>query len=106
MAFLCSLLTSHAHGYLITLSALAKTLGVIVTPISLAVFRLISHPLLHAGLSRRILDDLVRPHQYIRRNRQSDLFGGFEIDDVFELCRLLDGQICRLGTFENLVDIY
>ncbi len=61
------------------------------------------HPLLHAGLSRRILDHLVRPHQHIRRNRQADLLRGFQIDDQLELRRLLDWQIGRLGAFQNTI---
>jgi hypothetical protein len=38
-------------------------------------------------------DHPIRPRQYIRRNRQTDLFGGFEIDDELELRRLLDGKV-------------
>ena len=35
------------------------------------------------------LDDSVRSHQDVGRNRQSDLLGGFEIDYQLELSRLL-----------------
>src|SRR5262249_53235630 len=49
--------------------------------------------------------DFVRSRQHIRRNRQIDLLGGFEIDDELELHRLLDGEIRRLGTFENFVHV-
>src|SRR5262245_60038358 len=35
------------------------------------------------------LDHLISPHQHIRRNREADLLGGFEIDDELELLRLL-----------------
>ena len=42
--------------------------------------------------------------QHLRRNRQADLLGGFQIDDQLELRRLLDGQIGGLGAFQNLVD--
>jgi hypothetical protein len=45
----------------------------------------LSHPLLHAGLSRRILDHLVRPRQHVGRNRQANLLGSFEIDDEIDL---------------------
>ena len=43
--FLCSLDTRHSRpsSYLITLSALTSTFGGIVTPICLAVFRLITN---------------------------------------------------------------
>lgn len=37
----------------------------------------------------------VRPRQHIRRDRQADLLGGFEVDDEFKLDRLLDGKISR-----------
>jgi hypothetical protein len=49
-----------------TLSALASTLGGIVSPI---------------------------------------YFAGFEVDDEIKLCRLLDGEIGRLGAFKNFVDV-
>ena len=64
----------------------------------------LSHPLLHAGLSRRILDHLIRPRQHVRRNRQADLFGGFEIDDELKPPGLLDRNIGRIGAFQNLID--
>jgi hypothetical protein len=52
----------------------------------------LSHPLLHAGLSRRLLDHLVRSRQDNRRNRQADLVGLFQIADEFEFLWLLKGQ--------------
>src|SRR5262245_24675048 len=51
------------------------------------------------------LNDLVRPRQHRRRNRQAEGFGGLEIDDQLELCRLLDREIAGLGPLEDLVDI-
>ena len=51
-----------------------------------------------------LLNDFIRPRQHVRRNRQADLLGGFEIDDELELRRLLDGKIGGLGAFQNLVD--
>ena len=50
-------------------------------------------------------DDSVRPHQHIRRNRQADLLGRFQIDDELKLRRLLHGEIGGLGAFQNLVHI-
>src|SRR6266508_4219472 len=50
-------------------------------------------------------NDPVRSRQDIRRNRQADLLCRFQIDDEFELLRLLDGKISGLGSFEDLVDI-
>ena len=40
-----------------------------------------------------LLNDSIRPVQYIRRNRQADLLGSFEIDDELKLHRLFDGQV-------------
>jgi hypothetical protein len=51
------------------------------------------------------LDDLVRPRQHVRRNRQADLLRRFEIDDELELLWLLYGEIGGLGTFQYLVHI-
>src|SRR2546426_6694985 len=51
------------------------------------------------------LDDLVGPDQQRLGNRQAERPGGLEVDDQLELGRLLDGEIGRLGAFENLVDI-
>jgi len=43
------------------------------------------------------LNDFVRPHQRIRRNRQADLVGGFQINDQLKLYRLLNKKISGLG---------
>src|SRR5213594_449676 len=51
----------------------------------------------------RLPDHLVRPRQYVRRNRHADLVSGFQVDDEFKLCRLLDGQIFRFCSFENFI---
>src|SRR5262245_854446 len=63
------------------------------------------HPLLHAGLSRRILDHLVRSRQHIGRNREADLFSRFQIDDELELLRLLHRKVSRLPTFQYFVHV-
>ena len=52
-----------------------------------------------------LFDHLIRPRQHVRRNRQTDLLGGFQIDDELELFRLLHRQVSRLGAFQNLVHI-
>src|SRR6266508_463490 len=36
------------------------------------------------------LDHSIRPRQHIRRNREPNLLGGFEVDDQFEFRGLLD----------------
>src|SRR5262245_13786234 len=61
------------------------------------------HPLLHAGLSRRILDHLIRPHQHIRWYRDADLLGGYQVNHELKLRGLLDWQIGGLSAFENFV---
>ena len=65
----------------------------------------LSHPLLHAGLSRRIFDHLIRTRQHVRRNGQANLLGGFQVDDKFELLRLFDPQIGGLCAFQNLLHV-
>jgi len=45
----------------------------------------------------------IRSRQHIRRNGEIDLFGGFQIYDQLELCRLFDRQVSRLGAFDNLI---
>ena len=51
-------------------------------------------------------DYLVRPRQHVRRNRQADLLGGFEIDDQLELRRLLDRKIGGFCAFEDFIYIH
>src|SRR5215813_1714544 len=55
--------------------------------------------------ARCLLNYLVRPRQYVRRNRQTDLLGGFQINDEFELHRLLYWEVGGLRALENLVHI-
>src|SRR5262245_27575951 len=65
----------------------------------------LSHPLLHAGLSRRLLDHPIRSCQHVGRNGQADLLGGFEIDDQLKLLWLLYRKIGGLSAFQDLVDV-
>jgi hypothetical protein len=44
-------------------------------------------------------DHLIRSRQHIRRNRQADLFGRFQVDHQLKLRRLLDGDVGGLGSF-------
>jgi hypothetical protein len=53
--------------------------------------------------ARPLLNDLVRPRQHGRRDREAERLGGLHIDDQLERGRLLDGQVARLGAFEDLV---
>ena len=65
----------------------------------------LSHPPLHTGLSRRILDHFIRPREKFRRECQSDLFRSLQVDHEFKLRRLLHRQISRFRSFEDLVDV-
>ena len=47
-------------------------------------------------------NDPVRPRQHIRRNRQADLLGSFQIDHQLELRRLLDGRSAGLAPLKIL----
>ena len=50
-------------------------------------------------------NDPIRPRQHIRRNRQTDLLGGLQIDHELELRRLLDRKIGGLGSFQDFVHV-
>src|SRR4030095_3637905 len=63
----------------------------------------LSHPLLHAGLSRRLLDHPVCPRQHCARNREADLLGSYQVNHELKLRGLLDWQLGGLGAFENFV---
>ena len=58
-----------------------------------------------SGHSRGLLDHLVGAREDRWRDRQTERLGGLQIDDELEFGWLLDGQVGRLGTFENFVDI-
>ena len=47
-------------------------------------------------------DDLIRPRQQRRRDREAEGLGGREVDDEFELRRLLDGKVGGLGALRIL----
>src|SRR5215467_7890883 len=51
------------------------------------------------------LDHLIRPCQQRGRDRETESFGGLEVDDELELGGLLDRQVGRLGTFQDLVHV-
>ena len=50
-----------------------------------------------------LLDHLIRPLQERGRDRQAERLGGLEADHQLEFRRPLDGQIPRLGAFEDPV---
>jgi hypothetical protein len=51
----------------------------------------------------RSLDDLIRPPQQRRRDRQAERFGGLEVDDHLELRRLRDREIGGFRASEDLI---
>jgi hypothetical protein len=55
--------------------------------------------------SERLLNDLIRPQQQRRRDGEAECLGGLEVDDEFELGRLFDRKVGRLGAFENSSDV-
>src|SRR5947208_1978904 len=61
----------------------------------------------HSTLDTRpfSLDHLIRPHQYIGRNGQADLFGSFQVDDELKLRRLLHWEISWLCPFQDLIHV-
>src|SRR5262247_1019211 len=49
-------------------------------------------------------NDLVRPHQHLRRNAYANLFSCPEINHELKLRRLLEWNVGRLGAFQDLID--
>ena len=50
-------------------------------------------------------DHLVRAQQDRLRDRQTERFGGLQVDDQLELRRLFDRKIGGLGALEDLVRV-
>src|SRR5215813_4783546 len=50
-------------------------------------------------------DNLIRPRQQRRRDREAEGLGSLEVDDELELGGLFDGEVSGLGAFQDLVDI-
>src|SRR5206468_2209126 len=50
-------------------------------------------------------NDSVRSNKHLLRNRQTDLFGGLQVDDELKLRRLFHREIGGLGAFQYLVDV-
>jgi hypothetical protein len=57
----------------------------------------------HVLLLFRSLDHPVRSRQYVRRDRENDLLRRLQIDDEFELRRLLDGKLGRVDSLQDSV---
>src|SRR5690242_17522050 len=52
-----------------------------------------------------LLDQLIRPSQQRRRNRQTEGLGSLEVDDQVELRDLLDGEIGRPSALQDARDV-
>src|SRR5713101_7599981 len=52
--------------------------------------------------SWKSLDDLIRPQQQRRRDREAEGLRGLEVDHQLELRRRLDREIARAGTLRGL----
>src|SRR5258706_8513312 len=57
-------------------------------------------PTVHCQL---LSDNFIRSRQHIGRDRQADLFGGFQVDDELELGRLFDGEIGGRGALSEFI---
>src|SRR4026208_1198918 len=66
---------------------------------------LISNSVLSTRCSVLSSYDLIRSRENIRRDRDADLFRGFQVDHQLEFCRSLYRQIGWLCTFEDFVYI-
>ena len=55
------------------------------------------------SLGLKLLDDLIRAQQERLRDRETEGFGGLEVDDHLKLGGLLDGQVGRLCPLEDLI---
>src|SRR5574341_1986210 len=52
-----------------------------------------------------LFDDLIRPQQQRRRDREAESLGGLAVDHELEFRGVLDGKVCWTGAFEDLVDV-
>ena len=50
-------------------------------------------------------NNLVRLEEQRRGNREAKRLRGLEIDNQLELYRLLDGQVSRFGSFQDLIHV-
>src|SRR5215470_10842243 len=62
------------------------------------------HPCQRGTCGGQSLDDLVRPPQQRRRDRQAEALRDLEIDGQVELRGVLDGEVGWLGALEDLVN--
>src|SRR5215831_6674869 len=62
---------------------------------------------IHLSLDTRPFssDHPIRSRQHVGWDREADLLCRFQVDDEFELCRLLHGKVRWLSSFEYLVHI-
>src|SRR5262249_9081952 len=70
-----------------------------------AAWREAPHPCQQGTSDGRSLNNLIRPPQQGRRDRQAEGSGGLEVDDELELRRLLHRQVGGLRALEDPVDV-
>src|SRR5262245_2969044 len=83
------------------------TIDVRFTPESGHVHRTLACPLwANSGHWSDLFDHLVCTQQKLLRDRQTQRFGSGQIDNEIKLCWLLDRQVGRLSTTQDLVDVF
>ena len=55
--------------------------------------------------AKRLVDQLVRAVEQLWRHLEAERFCGLEVDDQLVFCRLLNWQIRRASSLENLIDV-
>src|SRR5262245_6796287 len=89
-------------------SAEPQSVKSIVQRVRTVIFRFMFFPALfarHSSVALFSLDHLIRSHQHVCRNCKSDQLRRFQIVDELELGWLLDREIGRLGSFEDLIHV-
>src|SRR3954452_25103691 len=61
------------------------------------------YALLMAAAPGRLLDELGGLEQHVRGDGEAEGLRGLEVDDELKFARLLDGQVSRVGAFEDAV---
>ena len=65
----------------------------------------ISAPIARSGHSPALFDHLVGAREDRLRHGEAERLRGLEVDDQLEFGRLLDWQVGRVGTFEDVPDV-
>ena len=57
------------------------------------------------AMQKVILDQLIGASEQLARQGQTERFGGFQVDQELELGRLINRNVARFASFENLVHV-